>query len=81
MKKKVEFRSKNIRAIDTQKGGNHYKDLPIQPIEFIVANNLNFCLGNVVKYICRNKENKIEDLKKAIHYLQLELELNHNDKY
>lgn len=66
--------------LDRQVGGSHYKDSKgIQPVEFILSQNLNFCSGNAIKYICRNKDNKVEDLKKAIHYLQLELELLHDD--
>lgn len=43
----------------------------IEPIEFIVANNLNFCEGNVVKYITRWKDKGgVEDLKKAQQYIQ-----------
>ena len=56
---------------ETQHGGGHYKTREIQPIEFILANNLDFCEGNVVKYVCRWREkNGVEDLKKAIHYLE-----------
>ena len=42
-----------MSALDKQVGGNHYKDFAIQPIEFIVKNNLGFIEGNVIKYICR----------------------------
>ena len=56
----------------TQIGGNHYKDFPIQPIEFITKNELGFCEGNVVKYVCRYKaKGGLEDLEKAKHYLEL----------
>ena len=41
-----------MSALDKQIGGNHYKDFLIQPIEFIVKNNLGFIEGNVIKYIC-----------------------------
>lgn len=55
-----------------QVGGSHYKSMKIQPVEFILANDLNFCEGNVIKYICRYKQkNGVEDLKKVIHYAQL----------
>jgi hypothetical protein len=43
------------RAIDKQIGGNHYKAYKIQPIEFIVQNNLDFIQGNIIKYALRNK--------------------------
>jgi hypothetical protein len=47
----------------------HYK-LPIEPKDFIIKNQLGFCEGNVIKYICRYKEkNGVEDLKKAKQYI------------
>tara|TARA_R110000796_G_scaffold89809_1_gene193436 strand:+ start:1577 stop:1894 length:318 start_codon:yes stop_codon:yes gene_type:complete len=55
-----------------QVGGEHYKHMHIQPIEFIMANNLGFCEGNAIKYICRYmSKGGTQDLDKAIHYLQL----------
>ena len=63
-------------ALDTQVGGNHYKDKGIQPIIYIHANDLGFCEGNVVKYVTRWKEkNGIKDLEKAKHYIELLIEL------
>jgi len=53
-----------------QIGGNHYEKQKIQPIDYIEANNLSFCEGNVVKYITRWKyKNGLEDLEKAKWYL------------
>jgi len=40
-----------MSALDNQVGGDHYKKKAIQPIEYIMANDLDFCEGNVVKYI------------------------------
>ena len=63
-------------ALDKQVGGSHYRDKGIQPIIYIHANNLGFCEGNVVKYVTRWRDkNGIADLKKAIHYLELLIEL------
>ncbi len=63
-------------ALDTQIGGNHYKDYKIQPIEFIMANNIPFIEANVIKYVVRWKhKNGIEDLKKARHYLDMLIDL------
>ena len=54
-----------------QIGGEHY-NLPITPVEFIVKNNIDFCEGNVIKYVCRHEsKNGIEDIDKAIQYLEL----------
>lgn len=58
-----------------QVGGSHYKDMPIQPNVFIVKNNLGWFEGNVIKYVCRHKfKNGVQDLEKAIHYLELLIE-------
>tara|TARA_R100000482_G_C4978091_1_gene82063 strand:- start:151 stop:477 length:327 start_codon:yes stop_codon:yes gene_type:complete len=58
----------------TQVGGNHYTKFPIQPYEFISKNDLSFFQGNVVKYVCRyQRKGGIEDLKKIVHYCQLEM--------
>ena len=66
---------KELSALSKQEGGNHYKDMAIQPVEFITANNLGFLEGNVVKYICRHHaKNGAEDIKKAIHYCELLLQ-------
>ena len=60
---------------DKQVGGGHYKDMPIQPIDFILKNGLGFCEGNVIKYISRHKaKNGPEDVRKAIHYCEMLLE-------
>lgn len=66
--------------LDHQVAGGHYKAFKIQPIEFIQGNKLDFCEGNVIKYVCRHREkNGAEDIKKAIHYLRLLLELEYNN--
>lgn len=59
-----------------QVSGDHYVKCSIQPIEYIFANNLPFCEGNVVKYVTRwRNKNGIADLEKAKHYLELLIEL------
>jgi hypothetical protein len=58
-----------------QVGGGHYQTKAIQPIDYILANKMNFCEGNVVKYITRwGDKNGIEDLLKARHYLDFLIE-------
>ena len=62
-------------AINEQVGGTHYRDKAIQPIEYILANDLGFCEGNIIKYVSRYKDkNGLEDLKKAKHYLEFLIE-------
>jgi hypothetical protein len=67
-------------ALDKQVSGSHYKDKGIQPIVYIHANDLGFCAGNVVKYVTRYKsKGGAADIKKAIHYLELLLELEYKN--
>jgi len=56
----------------TQVGGQHYRGMPIQVSEFVHRNNLGWCEGNAVKYICRHHlKGGSADIDKAIHYLEL----------
>jgi len=54
---------------------NHYNNGNIEVIDAIQDWKLNFNLGNAIKYIarCEHKDNKIEDLKKAIYYIEYEI--------
>lgn len=63
------------KAIEKQVGGLHYKEMKIQPIEFIQENGFGFCEGNIIKYVSRYRfKNGVEDLKKARHYLEILIE-------
>lgn len=64
------------RALDTQVGGDHYKKLKIQPVEYIVANNIGYLEGNVIKYVTRWRDKGgVRDLEKAKHYIDMLMEL------
>lgn len=64
-----------MSALETQVGGSHYKDMPIQVVEFCMANKIPYMEGNVIKYVCRwRNKNGIDDLRKAKHYLELLIE-------
>lgn len=64
-----------MSAKDYQVGGAHYKNKGIQPIDYIMENNLDFCEGNVVKYVSRWRDkNGLDDLLKARHYLDFLIE-------
>lgn len=66
--------------LQTQVGGNHYKDFKIQPVEFIHANGLDFLQGNIIKYTMRHKgKNGKQDLLKARHYLDLLIQLEYGN--
>lgn len=72
----IEKKTHTPTANDVQIGGDHYKSHPIQPWDFIVANDLGFLEGNVVKYVCRfRKKNGLADLEKAKHYLDKLIEV------
>ena len=62
---------------DTKNTPPHYQG-KIQPIDLINAQDLNFNLGNVVKYVCRAGkkagENTLSDLEKAKDYINFEIE-------
>ncbi len=67
-----------MSSLDVQVAGSHYKTLAIQPVEFIHKNDLGFLEGNVIKYITRHRDkNGADDIRKAIHYCQLILELEY----
>ena len=63
-----------------QIGGSHYRDMVIQPSEFINKNNIPFAEGNAIKYLCRHKQKgQKEDLLKAIHYCEMAIERDYSD--
>ena len=70
-----------MSAYKKQIGGSHYKDMKIQPSKFINDNKLQFAEGNAIKYICRHahKGGK-EDLKKAIHYIEMIIERDYGEE-
>ena len=68
-----------MSALDVQVGGSHYKGFPIQPAEFSERNGLSFLEGSVVKRVCRHSRGGKgrQDIEKAIHYLQILLDLEY----
>ena len=63
-------------ALARQEGGGHYKDMPIQPVQFIHANGIGYFEGNVIKYVSRwRAKGGVEDLRKARHYIDLLIDL------
>ena len=70
-----------MSAFNTQVNGTHYKDLAIQPVEYIIKNNLGYLEGNVIKYISRHrKKGGINDLRKARHYIDMLIEVEQNNE-
>ncbi len=74
-----EWSKTGRKAMSKQVGGDHYKNLKIEPIEFIMANELNYCEANIIKYACRHhmKGGK-QDIEKIIHYAELLKELTYD---
>lgn len=67
--------------LSKQEGGGHYKGMVIQPVEYITKNYIPFIEGSVIKYVSRHRnKNGKEDIKKAIHFLELLLELEYPEK-
>ena len=79
---KTDLKKQALKATLKQVGGSHYKDCKIQPIEYIVGNDLTFCEGNAIKYITRHrrKGEGAKDIEKAIHYLEMILETEYNEE-
>ena len=65
----------NYNADEQQIGGDHYKGA-IQPWNFIISNNLGYLEGTAIKYLTRwRKKNGIEDLRKAVHFIEKLIEV------
>lgn len=65
-----------MSALDTQVGGDHYKKLKIQPVEYMHANGIPFIEGCIIKYASRWRDKGgIADLEKIKHFAQLLIDL------
>jgi len=68
-----------MTALEKQVGGDHYKKLGVQPMELVLA-NMGFiafegaCYTKINKYMIRHKDDKVEQLKKARHVLDMWIE-------
>ena len=71
-----------MSALNTQHGGDHYKKLAIQPMEYSMANGLYACQHTVIKYVTRFRDKGgIDDLHKAIHCIEMLIEFEVNAAY
>ena len=79
---KTNLKKQAMQATLKQVGGSHYKDCKIQPVEFIVGNDLTFLEGNIIKYITRHrrKGEGRKDIEKVIHYAEMILEMEYNEQ-
>lgn len=65
-----------MSALNTQVGGDHYKKLKIQPVEYMHANGIPFIEGCIIKYASRWRDKGgIADLEKIKHFAQLLIDL------
>lgn len=70
--KDIELLDTKNSALDVQIGGDHYKAMPIQPMEYSMKNGLDACQHTIIKYVTRFREKGgIEDLEKAKHCIDL----------
>ena len=71
-----------MSTYDKQIGGSHYQKFKIQPSKFVIENELLYPEGCVIKYILRHRlKGKKEDLKKAIHFIEMIIERDYPDKF
>ena len=70
-----------MKPYDKQIGGSHYQNFKIQPSKFVIENELLYPEGCVIKYILRHRlKGKKEDLKKAIHFIEMIIERDYPEK-
>lgn len=70
-----------MSALDTQEGGNHYKDMAIQPMTYSMKNKLDPCQHTAIKYISRFRDKDgIKDLRKAIHCIEMLIEFEYGSE-
>ena len=67
---KILDEANNIDGKRKQIGGDHYAKHSIQPWDIIREYELDYFEGNALKYLLRQKDNRLEDLQKAAHYLE-----------
>ena len=69
-----------VSALRDQHGGSHYRDLAIQPVQYIHANGIDFMAGSAIKYLTRHRsKGGADDIRKAMHFCRLILELEYGE--
>ena len=70
-----------VKASDTQIGGDHYTKLAIQPMRYSMENGLDALQHTVIKYVTRFRDKAgIEDLEKAKHCIDMLIEFERGKK-
>lgn len=66
-------------SLECQVGGDHYKNLAIQPVEYCFRNNIPAIESSIIRYATRHRDkNKAQDVEKIIHYAKILLQLEYN---
>ena len=77
-KEQQEYQRGKTSALRGQVSGDHYRKMPIQPAEYTTKNGIGHLAGDAIAYISRYRaKNGKEDLQKAIHSIQLLIELEY----
>ena len=80
----MESFNKNVKVYNMIKENvspDYYARYDIEPISFIMRNNIPYAEGNVIKYVLRHDmKGGVEDIDKAIRYLELIKEERYNAK-
>ncbi len=76
-----EPKKKVVDPMSVQVGGDHYKSMPIQPMEFSMANGLDPCQHTIIKYVTRFRtKGGVQDLEKAKHVIDMLIALEQRGK-
>lgn len=68
-----------MSALSEQVGGDHYRKMAIQPVEFVHKNGIGYMEGCAIKYLCRwRTKGGIDDLRKSRHFIDLLIEMESN---
>lgn len=66
---------------EIQIGGKHYKKCAIQPWDYVIANDLDYFQGSIIKYVTRWRDKGgVEDLRKASHFLEKYIEVKGGER-
>lgn len=69
---------KSKASLEGQVGGEHYKNLAIQPVEYCYRNNIPAIESSIIRYVTRHRDkNKAQDIEKIIHYAKILLQLEY----
>jgi hypothetical protein len=72
--------SQTLASNEIQVGGKHYKKCVIQPWDYVIANDLDYFQGSIIKYVTRWKDKGgVEDLRKALHFLEKYIEVKEKE--